>query len=202
LSQYDEGVTSGPRGDEWIAVDASALPVAEALSWAVLPSCGALVIFCGTVRDNSPGRPGVTALEYEAYPEQVVPRLELVAAEARRRWPQIGRLVLLHRTGRLGLGEVSVVTAVSTPNRPQAFAAARFLIDTVKSTVPIWKRETWAGGSEWSEATAMIGEPGDQPGFELDLHDHREDAGERAVEAIAEPSAPRFGFGGVGEPAR
>jgi molybdopterin synthase catalytic subunit len=167
----------GPLGDQWIAVSDRVLPIAEALSWAVVPSCGALVTFCGTVRDNSPGRPGVTALEYEAYPEQVVPRLELVASEARRRWPEIGRLVLLHRTGRLELGEVSVVTAVSTPNRPQAFAAARYLIDTLKATVPIWKRETWAGGSAWSEATAPIGEPGSRDGFQLDLHDHREDEG-------------------------
>jgi molybdopterin synthase catalytic subunit len=168
-------MTADPDGDAWIAVHESDLPVAEALSWAVLPSCGALVTFCGTVRDSSPGRPGVTALEYEAYPEQVVPRLELVAAEARRRWPEIGRLVLLHRTGRLGVGEVSVVTAVSTPNRPQAFAAARFLIDTLKETVPIWKRETWTGGSDWSGASSVIGEPRAHDGFELDMHEHHDD---------------------------
>jgi len=162
-------MTRHPEGDTWIEVYDSVLPVAEALTWAVTPSCGGLVTFLGTVRDSSPGRPGVSALEYEAYPEQVVPRLELVAAEARRRWPELGRVVLWHRTGRLELGEVSVLTAASTPHRPEAFAAASYLIDTLKATVPIWKRETWEGGSDWSEAATPIGEPG--AGFELDLHD-------------------------------
>jgi molybdopterin synthase catalytic subunit len=111
--------------------------------------CGGIVTFCGTVRDHSEGRPGVTSLEYEAYLEQVVPRLGQVAAAARTRWPEIGRLALLHRVGRLEIGEVSVVVVASTPHRSEAFAAAQFCIDTLKHTVPIWKRETWAGGSDW-----------------------------------------------------
>ena len=89
-------------------------------------------------------------LEYEAYEEHVVPRLADVACAARSRWPEIGRLVLLHRVGRLEVGEVAVVVAASTPHRAEAFAAAQFCIDTLKQTVPIWKHETWAGGSGWS----------------------------------------------------
>ena len=78
--------------------------------------CGGIVTFCGTVRDHSDGRAAVTSLEYEAYEEQVVPRLSAVASAARARWPQIGRLALLHRVGRLEVGEVAVVVAASTPH--------------------------------------------------------------------------------------
>jgi molybdopterin synthase catalytic subunit len=124
--------------------------VDQALQWATLPGCGGIVSFCGTVRDHSDGRPGVTHLEYEAYVEQVVPRLRDVAEAARARWPEIGRLVLLHRVGRLEVGEVSVVVVASTPHRGEAFAAAQFCIDTLKHSVPIWKHETWAGGADWS----------------------------------------------------
>jgi molybdopterin synthase catalytic subunit len=109
-----------------------------------------MVSFCGTVRDHSDGRPGVTGLEYEVYPEQAVPRLEQVAATARHRWSTTGRLVLLHRIGPLAVGEVSVVVVASTPHRAEAFDVARFCIDTLKRTVPIWKKETWSGGSEWT----------------------------------------------------
>jgi molybdopterin synthase catalytic subunit len=73
-----------------------------------------------------------------------------VAAAARKRWAEIGRLVLLHRVGRLEVGEVSVVAVASTPHRAEAFAAAQFCIDTLKHTVPIWKRETWSGGTDWT----------------------------------------------------
>jgi molybdopterin synthase catalytic subunit len=92
----------------------------------------------------------VEALEYEAYEEEVAPRLAGIAAETRRRWPACGRLAMLHRVGRLAVGETSVVVAAASAHRDDAFAAARFGIDTVKATVPIWKRETWAGGEDWS----------------------------------------------------
>ena len=140
-------------GDDWIAISEGQLPVDHAWRWAGVPECGGIVTFCGTVRDYSDGRPGVTSLEYEAYEEHVVPRLNDVATAARDRWPEIGRLVLLHRVGRLEVGEVAVVVAASTPHRAEAFAAAQFCIDTLKHTVPIWKRETWEGGSDWSLCT-------------------------------------------------
>jgi molybdopterin synthase catalytic subunit len=139
-----------PEGDDWIGVHHAPLPVDKAWTWAVRPDCGGLVTFCGTVRDHSEGRSDVTSLEYETYEEHVVPRLTDVATAARARWPEIGRLVLLHRVGRLEVGDVAVVVTASTPHRAEAFAAAQFCIDTLKHTVPIWKRETWAGGSDWS----------------------------------------------------
>jgi molybdopterin synthase catalytic subunit len=138
-----------PSGGEWIAISDSPLPVDAAWKWACLPECGGIVTFCGTVRDHSEGRTGVTGLEYETYEEHVVPRLTDVAAAARVRWPEIGRLVLLHRVGRLEVGGVAVVVVASTPHRAEAFSAAQFCIDTLKHTVPIWKREIWDGGSDW-----------------------------------------------------
>ena len=139
-----------PTSGDWVGVGTGPLPVEAAWRWAILPTCGGIVTFCGTVRDHSDGRPGVTLLEYEAYTEQVAPRLTRVAAAARKRWAEIGRLVLLHRVGRLEVGEVSVVAVASTPHRAEAFAAAQFCIDTLKHTVPIWKRETWSGGTDWT----------------------------------------------------
>jgi molybdopterin synthase catalytic subunit len=138
-----------PAGETWLGLSSSPLPVADAVSWAVRPDCGGLVLFSGTARDHAEGRPGVERLEYEAYETQVVPRLRDVADEARVRWPAIGRLALLHRTGVLEVGESAVVVVVSAPHRAEAFEAARFCIDTLKASVPIWKREIWAGGESW-----------------------------------------------------
>ncbi len=134
---------------DWIACAEEPLPVAEATAWCVVPSCGAVVTFVGTVRDHAEGRDDVVAVEYEAYREQVEPRLAEVAAAARERWPSIGRLVLVHRVGTLAVGEASVLVVASTPHRGEAFDAARFCIDTIKHALPVWKRETWAGGTGW-----------------------------------------------------
>jgi len=123
--------------------------VETVLGWVSRSDCGGVVIFCGTVRDFSDGRPGVTSLDYEVYPEQAVTRLGHVARSARQQWPVIGRLALLHRVGHLEVGEASVVVAASTPHRAEAFDAAEYCIDTLKHTVPIWKRETWANGTDW-----------------------------------------------------
>jgi molybdopterin synthase catalytic subunit len=134
------------------------LPVEAALEWAVRPGCGAVVNFVGTVRDHAEGRPGVTGIEYEAYAEQVEPRLGAVARAARDRWDGLGGVVLIHRVGQLAVTEASVLVVTSTPHRAEAFAAARFCIDTLKATVPIWKRESWSGGVEWgSDACDVVG---------------------------------------------
>ena len=145
-----------PDGSDWLALTAHPLPVAEALSWAVLPNCGAVVSFTGTVRDHAEGRPGVSLLEYEAYEEQALPRLGGVAAGARTRWPMLGRLALLHRVGPLAVTEAAVVVVASAPHRAEAFDAARWCIDNVKTTVPIWKQETWAGGVDWGSGAGEV----------------------------------------------
>ena len=90
-----------------------------------------------------------------------MPRLAAIAAESRARVPEIGRVALLHRIGELDVTECSVVVAVSAPHRSEAFEAARFCIDALKATVPIWKRESWAGGAEWSVAAHDVVDAGE-----------------------------------------
>ena len=137
------------EGETWLGLSSRPLPVAAAADWVVRPDCGGVVLFSGTARDHAEGRPGVTSLTYEAYESQAVPRLRAVAGETRARWPDVGRIALLHRIGTLAIGDSAVVVAVSAPHRDTAFAAARFGIDALKQTVPIWKRETWADGDSW-----------------------------------------------------
>lgn len=144
--------------DTWVGLTAEPLPVAAAHDWAIRRDCGAVVVFTGTARDHAEGRPGVSRLEYEAYAEQVEPKLLEIAGAARRRWPVLGRIVLLHRTGPLELGEAAVVVAVSAPHRGEAFDAARWCIDTLKATVPIWKKERWEGGEDWGLAATELTE--------------------------------------------
>ncbi|HEV3166009.1 MAG TPA: molybdenum cofactor biosynthesis protein MoaE [Isosphaeraceae bacterium] len=112
------------------------------------PLAGAVCTFLGTAREITGDR-RTASLDYEAYPDMALKKMAELEAEARRRWPII-EVALVHRVGHLDLGEVSVVVAVSTPHRHQAFEACRWLIDTLKEVVPIWKKETWAdGGEEW-----------------------------------------------------
>lgn len=138
-----------PDSDTWVALSEAPLPVDDATRWAVVPRCGAVVLFSGTARDHTEGRPGVSLLEYEAYAEQAEPRLAVIAERARDAWPDLGRMALLHRVGPVPVGESAVVVVASAPHRDAAFEAARFGIDTLKATVPIWKRETWDGGRSW-----------------------------------------------------
>lgn len=150
-----------PTDDTWVALLDEPLPAADVHDWAIRPDCGAVVLFTGTVRDHAEGRPGVTLLEYEAYREQVVPKLHQIADAARARWPELGRIGLLHRVGPLALTELAVVVVVSAPHRGEAFDAARWCIDTLKATVPIWKKERWRDGEDWGlAATDLGGRPG------------------------------------------
>jgi molybdopterin synthase catalytic subunit len=152
------GLSPPEHAEQWVGISAESLPIEAARAWAERSSCGAVVLFTGTVRDHADGRRGVSTLEYEAYEEEVEPRLCALGAEVRRREPSLGRLVLLHRVGLLEVGEASVVVVASAPHRAAAFDAARFAIDTLKATVPIWKRETWADGDGWGLAARPIDE--------------------------------------------
>ena len=147
------------RADEWLALTADPLPVAQVYEWAVAPDCGAVVLFSGTVRDHAEGRDDVVALEYEAYEEAVVPVFRRIVDELRSRHPGAVKVAILHRTGRLGLGESSVVVAVSSAHRPVAFDAARFAIDAVKESAPVWKKEIWRDGEDWGTGAHTIVAP-------------------------------------------
>jgi molybdopterin synthase catalytic subunit len=146
---YHGPVLEVPSADDWVAITGETLPLGEALEFVRRPSCGAVTLFVGTVRDHAPGRPGVTLVESEAWPEQVLLRMGEIIASARARWQGLGAVAILHRSGPLEVGEASVVVAVSSPHRADSLDAARWCIDTLKDTVPIWKHEVWDGGEDW-----------------------------------------------------
>ena len=112
------------------------------------PSCGAVLLFLGTVREMTDGR-ATLRLNYDAYPEMAERTLRQIEAEARDRWP-LDKMTIVHRLGMLELGEISVAVAVSSPHRADAFEAGRWTIDRLKEIVPIWKQEHWNDGTtEW-----------------------------------------------------
>ncbi len=127
-------------------------PIDLAALHAAAPTDGAVCVFVGVVRDHNDGR-AVLHLEYEAYEEMALSEMERIASEVRGRWP-IGHLRIVHRLGRLEIGEASVAVAVASPHRAQAFEACRYAIDTLKKTAPIWKKEFYADGAVWLDARA------------------------------------------------
>jgi molybdopterin synthase catalytic subunit len=124
-------------------------PIDAAALTTPAPADGAVCLFVGVVRDENGGRP-VRHLEYEAYEEMALPMMEEIAATARTRWP-VTDVRIVHRLGRLEIGEASVAVAVAAPHRGAAFEACRYAIDTLKKTVPIWKKEFYADGAVWLE---------------------------------------------------
>lgn len=143
-------------GDTLLELTDQPLRAGQTYDWAVVPSAGAVVMFSGTARDHSEGREGVETLTYEAYDEAVLPALNNVANEIRKKWSAVRRVALIHRVGNVPVGESSVLVVVSAPHRPEAFEAARFGIDALKATAPIWKRETWKGGDDWAKTAQHV----------------------------------------------
>lgn len=148
-------MNSTPTPD-WVSVTALPLSPDELSSWVGGPSSGATVTFCGTVRNSSTTGHDIVSLEYETSQELAERRIFDVIEVARSRWPMLGGVAIHHRVGPVELGGVAVVVAVASPHRQEAFEAARFCIDAVKKTVPMWKREVWEGGSTWSEEASDI----------------------------------------------
>ena len=108
---------------------------------------GAIVTFLGIVRDFDDGR-RLAFLEYEAFKDMAEKKLQEVGELVRARW-NLEDVALCHRTGRLQVGEISLVAVVAAPHRREAFEACDYAVDTLKEIVPIWKKEIWDGGSEW-----------------------------------------------------
>jgi molybdopterin synthase catalytic subunit len=116
------------------------------------PVIGAVIAFVGVVRGQTEGRE-VLYLEYEAYPDMAEATLRQIGDEIRERWRTIHEVAIVHRVGRLEIGETSVVIALSAAHRLEVFDAVHFAIDRLKEIAPIWKKEVWADGAEWrSEA--------------------------------------------------
>lgn len=111
------------------------------------PGNGAVVVMSGMVRNQTDGR-AVLALEYQAYEPMVLKIFGKITTEIHHRWPEVNRVVIHHRTGRLEVGEISVLIAIGCPHRAEAFSACQYAIDTLKQQAPIWKKE-WFSAQEY-----------------------------------------------------
>ena len=133
-----------------INITSEPLNVSGSLQWIQAPDCGAINAFIGTVRDASKGR-SVSALEFEAYEKMAMSELFKIAEEAKRKW-SLNRVLIHHRIGTLLVGEIAVLILVSCPHRNESFESCSYIIDTLKQTVPIWKKEIYEDGSTWIDA--------------------------------------------------
>ncbi len=137
---------------QWLYLQHDALDVAGAYAFLQSPKAGGIDLFIGTTRQWT-GETETKRLDYECYEAMALKEMEALAREALSRWPVV-RVCIHHRLGIVPPAEASVILGVSTPHRADAFAACRYLIDTLKQQVPIWKREVYADGStEWVEHT-------------------------------------------------
>jgi molybdopterin synthase catalytic subunit len=137
------------KHDPRITIDISDHPIdtTAVIDRAGTDEDGAVIVFIGRARNRSNNRE-VRCLEYEVYPGMAGRELDKIAREACRRWG-LGRCAIVHRTGRVAIGEASICIAVSSPHRDDAYQASRYIIDTIKKTVPIWKKEFFTDGSQW-----------------------------------------------------
>lgn len=122
----------------------------DAQTWLNEAECGGTCIFIGTVRNKTADKT-VVALEFEAYKPMAISEMRKIAEKAIDTWPVL-RLGIHHRLGKLAIGDIPVIIAVSTAHRDAAFAACQFCIDTLKETVPIWKKEVFEDGETWVAA--------------------------------------------------
>lgn len=128
------------------AIGPDPLEIEAAYAFLGDPAAGAVVLFTGTVRNHADGR-AVSGLTYEVFAQEAAARLAALADEVASKWESVTAVWMTHRSGDLKVGEPSVVVGVSAQHRAEAFAAARYGIDTLKETVPIWKQEHWSEGS-------------------------------------------------------
>lgn len=133
-----------------IKISSTALDVPACIDKVAAEECGGINVFIGAVRDATAGK-RVVQLEYEAYESMALKEMKKIASAALKKWP-IKKIVIHHRTGVLQIGEAAVVIAVSAPHRDAAFQACRFAIDTLKESVPIWKKEVFEDGDVWVAA--------------------------------------------------
>jgi molybdopterin synthase catalytic subunit len=133
-----------------IKISDKPLNIQSCIDWVMTPQCGGIDVFIGTVRAATKGKT-VVRLEFEAYEKMAVKEMKKIADEALRNW-NVHKIAIHHRTGVLEIGEIPVVIAVSAAHRDAAFDACRYIIDTLKKTVPIWKKEVFEDGEVWVAA--------------------------------------------------
>jgi molybdopterin synthase catalytic subunit len=150
VTSLGAGVCSGDR----FAITFAPLSLEEVYRLADDPANGAVVVMSGMVRNQTEGQP-VVALEYQAYEPMAIEVFKQIAAEIRQTWTDVTRVVIHHRTGKLSVGEISVLVAVGCPHRAEAFAACQYAIDTLKHNAPIWKKE-WYSGQDGTLSSSWV----------------------------------------------
>lgn len=143
-----------------VTVTSEPIDVGQILEFLRAPEAGGVDVFMGVVRNHAGGRK-VLRLEYSAYVPMAEKMMKEIEREIRERWP-VHRLVLVHRIGKLEIGDVAVVTAVSTSHRNDAFEACRHAIDQIKECVPIWKKEFFEDGESWVKPGIEVVPQGNQ----------------------------------------
>jgi len=158
------GARSGGDQRWWVALQHGRLQTDTIANWVVTPGCGAVVTFTGTTRDHSTTHTGealtdIDGLTYEVYEGPALDRMAAIAARMCQMWSAIGRIAVVHRVGMVGLGEGSVLVAVSAPHRPEAFDATRWAIDEIKQSVPVWKYEHAGANGRWADGVLPTAGP-------------------------------------------
>eukprot|EP01060_Flectonema_neradi_P012278 TRINITY_DN19150_c0_g1_i1.p1 TRINITY_DN19150_c0_g1~~TRINITY_DN19150_c0_g1_i1.p1 ORF type:complete len:204 (+),score=35.78 TRINITY_DN19150_c0_g1_i1:60-614(+) len=142
--------------NDYFNITSDKLMADDLIQKVTLPSCGAVTTFCGTTRDNFEGK-DVVELVYESYDEMAYKEMKRIATEIRKKWPDVGGIAISHRTGVVPVCESSVVIAVSSPHRGTSIEAVHFAINTLKKSVPIWKKEIYADGApDWKRNTEFL----------------------------------------------
>jgi molybdopterin synthase catalytic subunit len=152
------GSTEEPS--DWIELTRDPLDVQAPFDFVVTSHTGAVASFAGTTRQDMDIEQGpVQALHYEAFEQAALSRMQEIAQRARESWPQLIRIAMVHRIGTVEVGQPSVVIAASAPHRAQALKAVAYMIDALKQSVPIWKKEEGERGSRWANAQPLSGVP-------------------------------------------
>lgn len=133
-----------------VLLSAESLNAQPCIDWVMSPESGGIDVFIGTVRNATRGK-AVLKLDFEAYEPMAISQMEKIANQAFEKWP-VQKVLIHHRTGELQIGEIPVIIAVSAAHREAAFDACRYIIDTLKQTVPIWKKEAFEDGEVWVAA--------------------------------------------------
>lgn len=133
-----------------IEIHIEPLNIQQCIDWVMSPDSGGIDVFIGTVRNATKGKP-VLKLEFEAYNKMAINEINKITEQVFKQWP-VQKVLVHHRTGTLEVGEVPVIIAVSAAHRDAAFEACRYIIDTLKQTVPIWKKEFFEDGEVWVAA--------------------------------------------------
>ena len=143
---FEPHIQVNDNPEDNFAISFSPLDIAQVYQLADDGANGAITLFSGMVRNQTDGQP-VVALEYQAYAPMAIAVFRQISAQIRTTWPEITHVVIHHRTGKLVVGEISVLVAIGSPHRSEAFAACQYAIDTLKHNAPIWKKEHWQDGS-------------------------------------------------------